>query len=108
MSEMPKIELGVDESPRTRTRTSLGEPVVYGSVIKLQHCGCGRSLQALDRKFPAPSESKQHVVVARQNKSDELYWEVELPVDGSAKMGDVIANGDVIRLRHLGTRRRLH
>lgn len=82
------------------------ELVTYGSVIKLQHERTKARLHSHD--VPYGSGSGQQSVTAFPSVEDaNSYWRVEI-VDDDHEQGDVIPNGAIISLQHVGTRKWLH
>ncbi|XP_021717105.1 stromal cell-derived factor 2-like protein [Chenopodium quinoa] len=86
---------------------SEGVQVTYGSVIKLMHDRTKFRLHSHD--VPYGSGSGQQSVTAFPNVDDSnSYWVVKPVPDTSAKQGDTITTGTIIRLQHMKTRKWLH
>ncbi|XP_074591851.1 stromal cell-derived factor 2-like protein [Curcuma longa] len=84
-----------------------GVEITYGSVIKLMHEKTKFRLHSHD--VPYGSGSGQQSVTGFPNVDDSnSYWVVKSPPDSSAKQGDVIPHGTIIRLQHMKTRKWLH
>lgn len=97
-----------DGSPQpTYAAASEGVEITYGSVIKLMHEKTKFRLHSHD--VPYGSGSGQQSVTGFPNVDDSnSYWVVQPTQDSSAKQGDVIESGTLIRLQHMRTRRWLH
>ncbi|RWW07813.1 hypothetical protein GW17_00028787, partial [Ensete ventricosum] len=81
--------------------------ITYGSVIKLMHERTKFRLHSHD--VPYGSGSGQQSVTGFPNVDDSnSYWIVKSSPDSSAKQGDAIPNGTIIRLQHMRTRKWLH
>eukprot|EP01018_Ginkgo_biloba_P006978 Gb_21723 [translate_table: standard] len=81
--------------------------ITYGSVLKLMHDRTKFRLHSHD--VPYGSGSGQQSVTGFSNVDDaNSYWVVNPDPESSAKQGDVIKSGTVIRLQHMKTRRWLH
>lgn len=86
---------------------SEGVEVTYGSVIKLMHERTKFRLHSHD--VPYGSGSGQQSVTGFPNVDDaNSYWVVKPVPDISAKQGDTIKSGTIIRLQHMKTRKWLH
>ncbi|KAF3325861.1 stromal cell-derived factor 2-like protein [Carex littledalei] len=84
-----------------------GVEVTYGSVIKLTHERTKFRLHSHD--VPYGSGSGQQSVTGFQGVDDSnSYWVVRPVPDTSAKQGDAITHGTVIRFQHMRTRKWLH
>lgn len=84
-----------------------GVEITYGSVIKLMHERTKFRLHS--HEVPYGSGSGQQSVTGFPNVDDSnSYWIVRSTPDLSAKQGDVIQSGTVIRLQHMRSRRWLH
>ncbi|GFP82789.1 stromal cell-derived factor 2-like protein [Phtheirospermum japonicum] len=99
---------GVQASPRSRlsfhTHT---RNITYGSVIKLMHEKTKFRLHSHD--VPYGSGSGQQSVTGFPNVDDSnSYWIVRPTQDSSAKQGDAIKSGELIKLQHMKTRKWLH
>ncbi|KAK6147666.1 hypothetical protein DH2020_018578 [Rehmannia glutinosa] len=81
--------------------------ITYGSVIKLMHERTKFRLHSHD--VPYGSGSGQQSVTGFPNVDDSnSYWIVRPTPDSSAKQGDTIKSGVLIRLQHMRTRKWLH
>ncbi|KAL9231969.1 hypothetical protein vseg_007125 [Gypsophila vaccaria] len=86
---------------------SEGVEVTYGSVIKLMHEKTKYRLHSHD--VPYGSGSGQQSVTGFPNVDDSnSYWAVRPVPDTSAKQGDPIKKGAIVRLQHMTTRKWLH
>ncbi|KAJ4763329.1 Stromal cell-derived factor 2-like protein [Rhynchospora pubera] len=84
-----------------------GVEVTYGSVIKLMHERTKFRLHSHD--VPYGSGSGQQSVTGFQGVDDSnSYWVVKPVPDTSAKQGDAITHGTVLRLQHMRSRKWLH
>ncbi|XP_042442070.1 stromal cell-derived factor 2-like protein [Zingiber officinale] len=84
-----------------------GVEITYGSVIKLMHEKTKFRLHSHD--VPYGSGSGQQSVTGFANVDDSnSYWIVKSQPDSSAKQGDIIPHGTIIRLQHMRTRKWLH
>lgn len=101
------FSLDSDLSASPVSAASDGVQVTYGSVIKLMHERTKFRLHS--HEVPYGSGSGQQSVTGFPNVDDSnSYWVVK-PVPGStAKQGDTIDTGSVIRLQHTKTRKWLH
>ncbi|KAJ9559513.1 hypothetical protein OSB04_004673 [Centaurea solstitialis] len=87
--------------------TSEGVEITYGSVLKLMHEKTRFRLHSHD--VPYGSGSGQQSVTGFPNVDDaNSYWIVRPMPETSAKQGDSIKSGAIIRLQHMKTRRWLH
>ncbi|XP_024986355.1 stromal cell-derived factor 2-like protein [Cynara cardunculus var. scolymus] len=87
--------------------TSEGVEITYGSVLKLMHEKTRFRLHSHD--VPYGSGSGQQSVTGFPNVDDaNSYWIVRPMPETSAKQGDGIKSGTIIRLQHMKTRRWLH
>ncbi|GFP92956.1 stromal cell-derived factor 2-like protein [Phtheirospermum japonicum] len=81
--------------------------ITYGSVIKLMHEKTKFRLHSHD--VPYGSGSGQQSVTGFPNVDDSnSYWIVRATLDSTAKQGDAIKSGTMIRLQHMRTRKWLH
>ncbi|KAK8645238.1 hypothetical protein V6N13_119081 [Hibiscus sabdariffa] len=81
--------------------------VTYGTVLKLMHEKTKVRLHSHD--VPYGTGSGQQSVTGFPNVDDSnSYWVVRPTPDTSAKQGDTIPNGAIIRLQHMRTRKWLH
>uniref|UniRef100_A0A7N0R8G1 MIR domain-containing protein n=1 Tax=Kalanchoe fedtschenkoi TaxID=63787 RepID=A0A7N0R8G1_KALFE len=84
-----------------------GVEITYGSAIKLMHEKTKFRLHS--HEVPYGSGSGQQSVTGFPNVDDaNSYWIVKPVPDTSAKSGDPISSGTIIRLQHMKTRRWLH
>nr|CAD1840172.1 unnamed protein product [Ananas comosus var. bracteatus] len=84
-----------------------GVEITFGSVIKLMHERTKFRLHS--HEVPYGSGSGQQSVTGFPNVDDSnSYWIVRPQPDSSAKQGDPIPNGAIIRLQHMRTRKWLH
>ncbi|KAL5229403.1 hypothetical protein ABZP36_028179 [Zizania latifolia] len=84
-----------------------GTEVTYGSTLKLMHDKTKHRLHSHD--VPYGSGSGQQSVTGFPEVDDSnSYWIVWPVPDSSAKQGDTIETGSIIRLQHMRTRRWLH
>ncbi|KAJ8446570.1 hypothetical protein Cgig2_019723 [Carnegiea gigantea] len=97
-----------DFSVSAAASSSEGVEVTYGSVIKLMHERTKFRLHS--HEVPYGSGSGQQSVTGFPGVDDSnSYWVVVKPALGSsAKQGDTIKSGTVIRLQHMRTRKWLH
>ncbi|KAI7753664.1 hypothetical protein M8C21_015806, partial [Ambrosia artemisiifolia] len=87
--------------------TSEGVEITYGSALKLMHEKTRFRLHSHD--VPYGSGSGQQSVTGFPNVDDaNSYWIVRPTPETSAKQGDAIKSGSIIRLQHMRTRRWLH
>ncbi|KAK2981693.1 hypothetical protein RJ640_013091 [Escallonia rubra] len=87
--------------------TSEGVEVTYGTVLKLMHEKTNFRLHSHD--VPYGSGSGQQSVTGFPLVDDSnSYWIVKPELGSSAKQGDTIGSGTIIRLQHMRTRRWLH
>lgn len=102
------LDQGSPSSASAASSASQNVEVTYGTVLKLMHEKTKHRLHSHD--VPYGSGSGQQSVTAFQNVDDSnSYWIVRpSPDDTSAKQGDTIANGAIIRLQHMRTRKWLH
>ncbi|KAL8117413.1 stromal cell-derived factor 2-like protein [Apium graveolens] len=86
---------------------SEGVEITYGSVIKLMHEKTRFRLHSHD--VPYGSGSGQQSVTGFPNVDDSnSYWIVKRIPESSAKQGEEIKSGTIIRLQHMKTRKWLH
>lgn len=86
---------------------SEGVEITYGTVLKLMHERTKFRLHSHD--VPYGSGSGQQSVTGFPNVDDaNSYWIVKPQPDTSAKQGDTIKSGTIIRLQHMRTRKWLH
>ncbi|TYK19996.1 stromal cell-derived factor 2-like protein [Cucumis melo var. makuwa] len=87
--------------------SSEGVEITYGSVLKLMHEKTKFRLHSHD--VPYGSGSGQQSVTGFPNVDDSnSYWIVRPQPGTSAKQGDTIKSGTIIRLQHMRTRKWLH
>ncbi|KAI9191115.1 hypothetical protein LWI28_003820 [Acer negundo] len=97
-----------DSSPSSASAaSSQNVEITYGSVLKLMHERTKFRLHSHD--VPYGSGSGQQSVTGFPNVDDaNSYWIVR-PVPGtSAKQGDTITSGTIIRFQHMKTRKWMH
>eukprot|EP00695_Tsukubamonas_globosa_P004023 TRINITY_DN980_c0_g1_i1.p1 TRINITY_DN980_c0_g1~~TRINITY_DN980_c0_g1_i1.p1 ORF type:complete len:245 (-),score=77.60 TRINITY_DN980_c0_g1_i1:52-729(-) len=81
--------------------------VTCGSVIKLKHTSTDFRLHS--HEIPYGTGSKQQSVTGFPGAEDgNSYWMVKPAFKKECKQGEVIKNGDMIRLQHVNTKRFLH
>ncbi|PKA48282.1 Stromal cell-derived factor 2-like protein [Apostasia shenzhenica] len=81
--------------------------ITYGTLIKLKHERTSFRLHSHDLAYG--SGSGQQSVTGFPDVDDaNSYWIVRPQLDSSAKQGDIIPRGTIIRLQHMTTRRWLH
>lgn len=86
---------------------SEGVEITYGSAIKLMHEKTKYRLHS--HEVPYGSGSGQQSVTAFPTGDDaNSYWIVKPIADSTAKQGDTIISGSIIRLQHMKTLRWLH
>ncbi|EFJ17205.1 hypothetical protein SELMODRAFT_444987 [Selaginella moellendorffii] len=88
------------------TASQTNAEVTYGSVIKLQHDRTKYRLHSHD--VPYGSGSGQQSITCYSGHDSNSYWIVRPKGRSSFRQGDVIADGAVIRLQHMRTRKWLH
>ncbi|XVE71253.1 hypothetical protein DITRI_Ditri10aG0135800 [Diplodiscus trichospermus] len=94
-------------SAASSSSSSQNVEITYGTVLKLMHEKTKFRLHSHD--VPYGSGSGQQSVTGFPNVDDSnSYWIVRPPPDTSAKQGDTIPNGAIIRLQHMRTRKWLH
>ncbi|CAI9754146.1 unnamed protein product [Fraxinus pennsylvanica] len=101
------LTLDSDSNSIPVSAASEGVQITYGSVIKLMHERSKFRLHSHD--VPYGSGSGQQSVTGFPNVDDSnSYWIVRPTPDSSAKQGDPIKSGTIIRLQHMRTRKWLH
>ncbi|CAI9773673.1 unnamed protein product [Fraxinus pennsylvanica] len=101
------LTLDYDYTSTPVSAASEGVQITYGSTIKLMHERTKFRLHSHD--VPYGSGSGQQSVTGFPNVDDSnSYWIVRPTLDSSAKQGDTIKSGTIIRLQHMRTRRWLH
>ncbi|ERN18643.1 stromal cell-derived factor 2-like protein [Amborella trichopoda] len=102
--------LGLDleeGSPFPASAAQEGVEITYGTVLKLAHEKTKFRLHSHD--VPYGSGSGQQSVTGFPNVDDSnSYWIVKPEPDTSAKQGDPIKSGTIIRLQHMKTQKWLH
>ncbi|KAL5980287.1 hypothetical protein ACLOJK_028195 [Asimina triloba] len=94
-------------SPFPAAAAPEGVEITYGTVLKLMHERTKIRLHSHD--VPYGSGSGQQSVTGFPNVDDSnSYWIVKSSPDLSAKQGDPIKPGTIIRLQHMRTRKWLH
>jgi len=90
--------------------TQVPVDVAYGSVVSMRHANThGGWLHSHVQTYPAGSEQQQ--VTLYSHLDDNNLWSIENGTDAfpAIATGPVfIKDGDIIRLKHLATERRLH
>ncbi|XP_028782658.1 stromal cell-derived factor 2-like protein [Neltuma alba] len=105
------LSLDSDNGPSSTASAASSEGVevqiTYGTVLKLMHERSKFRLHSHD--VPYGSGSGQQSVTGFQGVDDgNSYWVVRPQPGTSAKQGDTIKSGTIIRLQHMRTRRWLH
>ncbi|XP_019197342.1 PREDICTED: stromal cell-derived factor 2-like protein [Ipomoea nil] len=101
------LTLDSDYSIGSASAASEGVQITYGSTIKLMHEKTKVRLHSHD--VPYGSGSGQQSVTGYPTVDDaNSYWIVKPAPDSSAKQGDAIKTGSIIRLQHMKTRKWLH
>lgn len=101
------LDYDFSASPVSAASSTEGVEVTYGSVIKLMHERSKFRLHSHD--VPYGSGSGQQSVTGFPNVDDaNSYWVVKPAHDSSAKQGDTIKSGSLIRLQHMKTHKWLH
>ncbi|KAL9244725.1 hypothetical protein vseg_018467 [Gypsophila vaccaria] len=99
--------LSLDSDVSAVSAVPEGVEVTYGSVIKLMHEKTKHRLHSHD--VPYGSGSGQQSVTGFPNVDDSnSYWVVKPVPNTSAKQGDTIKSGSIVRLQHMKTRKWLH
>ncbi|XP_019415971.1 PREDICTED: stromal cell-derived factor 2-like protein isoform X2 [Lupinus angustifolius] len=81
--------------------------ITYGSVLKVMHEKSKVRLHS--HEVPYGSGSGQQSVTGFPGVDDSnSYWIVKPQLESSAKQGDTIKSGTIIRLQHMRTRKWLH
>ncbi|KAK8610178.1 hypothetical protein V6N13_081345 [Hibiscus sabdariffa] len=94
-------------SVSSSSASSQNVEITYGTVLKLMHEKTKIRLHS--HEVPYGSGSGQQSVTGFPNVDDSnSYWIVRPEPDTSAKQGDTIPDGAVIRLQHMRTRKWLH
>ncbi|XP_022976196.1 stromal cell-derived factor 2-like protein [Cucurbita maxima] len=101
------LDLHQGSPPSASAASSEGVEITYGTVLKLMHEKTKFRLHSHD--VPYGSGSGQQSVTGYPNVDDaNSYWIVRPELGTSAKQGDPIKSGTIIRLQHMGTRKWLH
>ncbi|XP_022889739.1 stromal cell-derived factor 2-like protein isoform X1 [Olea europaea var. sylvestris] len=102
------LTLNSDYTSTPVSAASEGVQITYGSTVKLMHERTKFRLHSHD--VPYGSGSGQQSVTGFSSVDDSnSYWQIVRPtLDSSAKQGDTIKSGTIIRLQHMRTRRWLH
>ncbi|XP_068312224.1 stromal cell-derived factor 2-like protein [Pyrus communis] len=99
--------LDLDTGYAATASTAEGVEVTYGTLLKLRHEKTKFRLHSHD--VPYGSGSGQQSVTGFPNVDDaNSYWIVKPELETSAKQGDSIPSGTIIRLQHMKTRKWLH
>ncbi|TVU05708.1 hypothetical protein EJB05_48887, partial [Eragrostis curvula] len=97
---------GVDRSAAATVEVA-GSEVTFGSVVKLMHEKTKHRLHSHDVPYGSGS-GQQSVTGFPEGDDGNSYWIVRPTPDSSAKQGDAIETGSIIKLQHMRTRRWLH
>ena len=81
--------------------------VTCGSAIKLQHLGTRHRLHSHEVAYGSGS-GQQSVTGFPDGDDSNSLWTVRPPLGGSCAQGAKVADGQLVRLQHLGTGRWLH
>ncbi|XP_043696289.1 stromal cell-derived factor 2-like protein [Telopea speciosissima] len=101
------IDLDQSAPSSASAAASEGVEITYGSVLKLMHERTNFRLHSHD--VPYGSGSGQQSVTGFPSVDDSnSYWIAKPVLDSSAKQGDKIKAGTIIRLQHMRTRKWLH
>ncbi|XVE53546.1 hypothetical protein DITRI_Ditri03aG0011500 [Diplodiscus trichospermus] len=101
------VDQGSPSSASAASSSSQNVEITYGAVLKLMHEKTKFRLHSHD--VPYGSGSGQQSVTGFPNVDDSnSYWIVRPPLDTSAKQGDTIPHGAIIRLQHMRTKKWLH
>ncbi|PRQ26899.1 putative glycosyltransferase 39 [Rosa chinensis] len=101
------LGLDLDTGYAATTPTSEGVEITYGTVLKLMHERTKFRLHSHD--VPYGSGSGQQSVTGFPNVDDaNSYWIVRPQLETSARQGDSIPSGTIVRLHHMRTRKWLH
>ena len=85
-------------------------PIRYGTALSVRHRATGRALHSHLHNWTHPGGSGQQQVTCYGGGDTNDEWRVKGP-DGEplpSRAGTIVADGDVIRLEHVATRRNLH
>jgi len=85
-------------------------PVRYGAALALRHLPTGRALHSHLHNWAHPGGSDQQQVTCYAGGDANDEWRVKGP-NGEplpSRAGTVVADGDLVRLEHVATRRNLH
>lgn len=88
--------------------TRVPAPVGYGSVVSIKHFATNAYLHSLNKNYDGGSD--QQVVTGFQFPDINNYWFIEKEFQKTSVESpfEQIQDGDIIRLRHFQTLRRLH
>ena len=97
----------VDHGAAAAPVSEEGLQVTYGSTVKLMHEKTKVRLHSHDVAYGSGS-GQQSVTGFPEIDDSNSYWIVRPTLDSSAKQGDAVETGSIIRLQHMRTRRWLH
>ncbi|VAI83853.1 stromal cell-derived factor 2-like protein [Triticum dicoccoides] len=97
----------VDHGAAAAPVSDEGLQVTYGSTVKLMHEKTKVRLHSHDVAYGSGS-GQQSVTGFPEIDDSNSYWIVRPTLDSSAKQGDAVETGSIIRLQHMRTRRWLH
>ncbi|KAI9467724.1 MAG: glycosyltransferase family 39 protein [Benjaminiella poitrasii] len=81
--------------------------IVYGSKISIKHMGTnGGYLHSHDHQYPGGSNQQQ--VTLYSHNDDNNWWFIHKADTDEVNKLEYVKNGDIVRLTHLKTQRRLH
>lgn len=88
----------------------VGNAVRFGDSIQLMHVATGCYLHSHDRRYSHDGGSGQQQITGYYGFDSNNYWLVLGPngQPDDYKSREIVRNGDLIRLRHLETGRKLH
>lgn len=88
----------------------VGDPVRYGDEVRLRHLHSYRTLHSHALNYRHRRGSGQQQVTGFDGMDDNDLFRVKAPHGSAvgARNGDVVSNGDIIRLEHVNTKRNLH
>ncbi|KAJ6251418.1 stromal cell-derived factor 2-like protein [Anaeramoeba flamelloides] len=82
-------------------------PVTCGSIIRLQNFNTQNYLHSHNLKYGTGSGQQSATGIRNTDDSGSL-WIIKAKHGSQCKQGEVIKNGDIIRLEHLATQKNLH
>jgi hypothetical protein len=85
-------------------------PVTYGAIIRIRHQATGAFLSSLAQNYCHAGSSEQQIVGGTAKQDSQTLWLVKPAHHQNLedRVGQVVNNGDTIRLEHVDTRRNLH